>query len=430
LAEAGTISVLCQCGKKLKAPSTAVGKKAKCPKCGNIVVVKLPPPPPEDDGLDALYDLAQESEQAAANQEFAPRCPGCFRELPSGAVLCTNCGYDTRSGKSIKPKVETLTSPAAMAVAQAKQGKKGKPVDMMAPQGSFLKGLAASIGAASAGAIVWFLIAWGTGYEIYFVVLGIGALAGLGMQWGQEGYSYLGGFTAAAVTFVVMVLARIAVVVALLLPMMRAEEAEEAALQMPDLEMYDERVVEKLHEDELKVMKVEPGDEDKKQNVAAYQAVEKKLKAMPKAQYNAMVAKFDQDEREQELAGYLTEDLIKKQFNVHPDSATGQQWEMASKQAKEKMASMTQAQKDAEHKKLAAAEEKELQEQIAKAKAERAARKARGEDDGSGAAAGAAAAIGFVFIMFLVFGGFKGFLFTLGALFLAYRSASGSVSDS
>src|SRR4051812_45334705 len=124
LAEAtsGTISVVCSCGKKLKAPASAVGRKAKCPQCGNVLTVKPPPPPDEDNSLDALYDLAQESEQHAAQQQMAPRCPGCMREMAPGAVICTNCGYDTRKGKSVAPQVSTATgtkfNPAAAAAAE------------------------------------------------------------------------------------------------------------------------------------------------------------------------------------------------------------------------------------------------------------------------------------------------------------------------
>ena len=44
---------------------------------------------------------------------------------------------------------------------------------------------------AAAGALVWFLIGYFTGYSIGFVAMGVGALAGVGMQIGQKGYSKL-----------------------------------------------------------------------------------------------------------------------------------------------------------------------------------------------------------------------------------------------
>src|SRR5687768_8188919 len=137
---------MCSCGKKLKAPASAVGKKAKCPKCGNVLTVAPPPPPPEEDNsLDALYDLAQESEQHAAQQQMNPRCPSCMREMTPGAVVCTNCGYDTRKGKTLAPQVEGTQFNPAAAAAVAKSNKSAKQVvDKMAPQGAYWKGLLAS----------------------------------------------------------------------------------------------------------------------------------------------------------------------------------------------------------------------------------------------------------------------------------------------
>src|SRR5262245_11096642 len=103
--ETGKISVQCACGKKLKAPASAVGKKAKCPACGNVLTIEAPA---EDDSLGALYDLAEQADAAAkpsaADRDDSARCPGCMSAMPPGAVLCTNCGFDTRSGKKIVTK--------------------------------------------------------------------------------------------------------------------------------------------------------------------------------------------------------------------------------------------------------------------------------------------------------------------------------------
>ena len=462
LAEAtsGTISVLCSCGKKLKAPATAVGKKAKCPKCGNVLTVKAPPPPEEDNSLDALYDLAQESEQHAAQQEMAPRCPNCMREMTPGAVLCTNCGYDTRKGKSVAATAAPVAAgtrfdPAKAAAAEA-AAKNRKPTDKMAPQGSFIKGIAGCIGGAAIGAFIWFLVAWGTGYELYFLVLVVGALAGLGMAWGQEGYSNSGGVVAVAVTFVMMIIARFAVVIAIIVPHMVAQATKLATQKeeerMPDLSMYDERVVQQFYEEQRKVQKpvaAEPtpapkssssdeGDESDegehvdKQEVAIYKAVEKKLKAMPKAQYDALVKKYDDEEKAERLESLVTEDILKMVIGVHPDRASSVEYDQAQKGAKEKIAKMTPAERDAEYKRLNAAHEKAIAEARAEYQKERAARAAargRTVEEEESTARGAAVAIGAIVIFFLIFGGFWGIIFTLMALALAYRTASGSVTS-
>ena len=474
-ATSSTISVMCSCGKKLKAPASAAGKKAKCPKCGNILTVKPPPPPPEDDNsLDALYDLAQESEQHAAQQQLAPRCPGCMREMMPGDVICTNCGYDTRKGKAIgaaaaAPVAGTAYDPGKAAAAALDYGKKGKKgvVDKMAPQGPFWKGLVFSGVGALAGAFVWIGIAYATGYWGMLPVLLVALLAGLGMQRGQEGYSYLGGFTAAAITFVVMFVARFAVVMAIAIPMIRAEDAreqaeeqrtaeEEEAMRMPDFDAYDDRVVHALYEAEVKAMKgkaapVKPqakpkaDDEDEdlediadangfneKQRIAAYQAVEKKLKAMPETQYKAMVAKFEKDEEADRLHAYVREDIITGVIGTHPSRASSVEWDQAEHGAKEKIAKMTQPQRDAEYKRLRAQHEKASAAALEEAKRQEAARQAaRTEDDiaAERATRNAAVALGGVIIVLMVFGGIRGIILILLALGLAYRTASGSVGD-
>jgi len=471
LAEASTstISVQCSCGKKLKAPASAVGKKAKCPKCGNVLTIAAPPPVDEDNSLDALYDLAQESEQHAAQQQMAPRCSGCMREMAPGAVICTNCGYDTRKGKAITPQVAgaamgtaaagTKYDPARAAAAAIDYGTKGKKgvVDKMAPQGPFWKGMLASAGGAGIGAFLWVLIAWGTGYWGMLPVFLVAVGAGFGMQWGQEGYSYAGGFTAAAITFIVTVLSRIAVVIALVVPHMVSDQLKSAKQKeeerMPDLSQYDERVVDKLLMEQRKLQKpaaaksaapapvASSDDEDEEESdeepvdleqVALYKAVEKKLQTMPKAEYDALVKKYDEQEKAEMLDYYVTEDILKMVIGVHPSRASSTEHDQAAKAAKEKIAKMTPAERDAEYKRLNAQKEKENAEMVAaakKAREERAAARGRTVEEEESTARGAVAAIGAIVIFFLIFNGFGGVFALILALGLAYRTASGSVSS-
>jgi hypothetical protein len=415
------ISVLCSCGKTLKAPASAVGKKAKCPKCGTVLTVQAPPPPPpppphaQPDSIDdALYDLADQSQQAAAQAPppLGPRCPQCMAEMAAGAVLCTRCGYDTRTGKSLRPSVQ-----------KAAPGKKSKKetVDKMAPQASFFKGLAASFGGALIGGIIWFLIAWGTGYELYFIALLVGALAGIGMQWGQQGYSYLGGFAAAGVTLVVMILAKVAVVAAVLLPIMRAEDAADGDGE------FDERVVDMLVEEHFKSRNIDPDEVSFDQHEAALRAVGKKLKKMPRQEYEALLAKVQEDETQEELVEYVTDEVLKNTMQVNPDDASDAQRVVAEKQAQKKVAAMTPAQRAAEHKRLTALAEAQAAKELAELeKALADEEDADGEGDKPSRGRSAAAAIGFVVILLLMFG-WKSIIFMLGALFIAYRTASGSV---
>jgi RsiW-degrading membrane proteinase PrsW (M82 family) len=59
----------CACGKKLKAPDTAAGKRARCPACQQINTIPTPPAPEEDNPFDP-YDLAEEPPP-----DFAPPAP-------------------------------------------------------------------------------------------------------------------------------------------------------------------------------------------------------------------------------------------------------------------------------------------------------------------------------------------------------------------
>ena len=82
-------------------------------------------------------------------------------------------------------------------------------------------GLLVSAGLATLGGIIWFLVTWGTGRDFYILCVLIGILAGAGMRAGQKGVSMAGGFGAAGVSLVVLILARLAVVIAILIPMLK-----------------------------------------------------------------------------------------------------------------------------------------------------------------------------------------------------------------
>ena len=232
-----------------------------------------------------------------------------------------------------------------------------------------------------------------------------------------------------------MFLARLAVIVALVLPGWNEggdfddEDSQDSALAI-DLDDYDERIVDDLYEKELRAKKVEEDEETDEQAEAAYKAVEKKLKGMPKSEYNALVAKFDREEQAEELEMYLADEILLKEHGVNPDAASEVQSEQANKAAKERVAKMSPTQRDAEYKRLAAQEEKELAAEEAKDKAELAAKRARGEDTGERAARNAAVAVVSIVVFLAIFGGFKGVFWTILALGLAYRTASGSISES
>jgi hypothetical protein len=239
------ISVVCSCGKRLKAPASAAGKKARCPACSNVVVLSSaptgvtpvtaaprvaapvarvaaatpPPPPPQpesDDPFGALYELAEQAKPAAASAAVttANVCPQCRSTMADSAVLCTNCGYDTRTGKSL---ASATAGPAAAGPVLNYRGaptpakKPPKPVDYMAPDGSLVMGVVLSAVFALIASSVWIGVAWATGLTIGYIAILIGIGAGVGMQIGHRGYSKAGGVIASFMTIIAIIIAKIIV---------------------------------------------------------------------------------------------------------------------------------------------------------------------------------------------------------------------------
>jgi hypothetical protein len=112
------ISVFCpKCGKKLKAPDTAAGKKAKCPQCQTVLTLPAAgtvqdevldaeaiTPPGADLGGGQTYDMADGGEVpmappplpagapgAGGGEQPRRPCPMCGEMIPVNAVQCRFC---------------------------------------------------------------------------------------------------------------------------------------------------------------------------------------------------------------------------------------------------------------------------------------------------------------------------------------------------
>jgi hypothetical protein len=412
---------------------------------------KAPPPPPpppapadEDDALGGLYELAAQEKQARTSGALdeSPRCPKCFNEIPAGGVLCTNCGFDLRTRKQLTvQKGDAPAKPKAggMFGGGSSGGKKVK--DKMAPQGSFLIGIACCAGFAMAGALIWFLIGYFTGYTIGFVAMGVGALAGVGMQIGQKGYSKLGGLVAAGMTFIAIIIANIAIAVALLAHP-AGESKHEAKLEEQEQKLdqeeakYDERVLEEFQQEAAKASrgaaKTNAADEDsgdeedtsyRRKEIAQRQAALDKVKAMTKEQYDAEVAKLDEKEERRELISLLTEeDLRKRNVSIH-QSSYEDHYNDAHNKATQQVSALTRDQVKAQLGPKQAQAEAEMKKRIEDAKADM---KAKGYDEESGASAGVKVGL-FIIVILLIFG-WKTIWFLFLGMFFAYRTAAGAVS--
>ncbi|MGB7156785.1 MAG: hypothetical protein WBD40_01885, partial [Tepidisphaeraceae bacterium] len=90
------------CGKSYKWKPELAGKKVKC-KCGTVMSAPAAPPVEEERevDLDGLYELAAEEKKSAKRQQEEPvgfRCPSCHSDIAIGAVLCTSCGFNLKTG--------------------------------------------------------------------------------------------------------------------------------------------------------------------------------------------------------------------------------------------------------------------------------------------------------------------------------------------
>ena len=268
--DAGTISVLCKCGKKLKAPASAVGRKAKCPKCGNVLTVEAPPPAPADELDDAMYDLAADAQSAA--KHASP---------PPVAVAAPTAAKST-----VAPK------PAARGTAYVPALQTKVEVEKPKPSGSMLKGAIISAVFAFLGALIWFGIAKATNREIGWVAWGVGIAAGFGMMIGYNGTSVSAGAVAAAIAVAGILLGKWMVFSAVF-----TQTANEMTQQLERL-TDDQKVLVVVTHDQLKKQGLDPDLSTEKQDEAARAEARKIIAKMDAATKAADVKKFSDELKE------------------------------------------------------------------------------------------------------------------------------------
>jgi hypothetical protein len=122
------IHIVCpKCGKQVKAPENALGKKVRCKFCQAAFVAstgegKAPPAksakPPAAKGAKSPADkktnkparLTLDDEEDDPNPyilqdvSLAPRCPDCANEVEEGQVICLHCGYNLRTREKAKTR--------------------------------------------------------------------------------------------------------------------------------------------------------------------------------------------------------------------------------------------------------------------------------------------------------------------------------------
>jgi hypothetical protein len=131
------ILIVCpKCGKQIKAPEDALGKKVRCKFCQAAFVAstggpKTPGRSPAERGNEGKKSAKPPADKAAAKPakpdlddeddddpnpyrlvdvSLAPRCPDCANEIDEGQVVCLHCGYNLRTREKAKTrKVYDLT---------------------------------------------------------------------------------------------------------------------------------------------------------------------------------------------------------------------------------------------------------------------------------------------------------------------------------
>jgi hypothetical protein len=416
------------------------------------VLEEVPSHPPAEPSLDFLSNLdelaAQEAKAAAvaeANDDRL-RCPNCLQAMNRGDILCVNCGYDVRRGKVHDTKTE-VAKPAGKGVLGYFRKDPGKK-DALAPQGSFALGLLASFGFALVAAIPWILVVYLTDRDFYYLELLVGVAAGFGMQVGQKGYSSLGGWAAAGMTFIVLVVARVGVVIAVLIPLavkqVRAAAVVQkatAAAATQKAAQRDPRIAYMMAREDLakRGIDLDSDDLDAKtlaQVEDAQKRADDRLKKMSDKDYKAMLPKLEDDEiRARFISHQMDSELRSMGLNPDFQRIEPHNYKIARENIKKRVDAMTPAQRKAELKKLDDRALAELQEMMAHSTAVPLASELEGKSDKNTTADSDSAndsssskhGTGFVFGFLLVFAIIP-LIFMLLSMAAAYRTAAGSVS--
>jgi hypothetical protein len=321
-------------------------------------------PEDHDDAADdpnALYGLADAEAAAAqaAAQDDRVLCPKCMHVIPRGVALCANCGHD--------PSV-ALPPPPLPSQSAGTEETEGEGSWLKRP--SLGRGILFCVGASVLASFVWLMIAYGTRGDRYFLAILVGAAAGVGMKTGFKDESLPAGFIAAGVTVLISVIARTILIAAVLIPAHnraeRARVAHEKAvheerqrlLDEQEAESRDPRAAHLLAAKELKSQGIDPErDYDdagiRKKIADANDRAEKKVKEMPRSEYEKLLPPLEAEDIRQTLISQSLDPQLRK-MGLNPDFQRiyPEQIEAAQKAVLESVNKMTPAQQRAELKKI------------------------------------------------------------------------------
>ncbi len=159
------ISVTCRCQAKFAAPDKLAGKRVKCPKCQQALLIpgqRLPSEAAAARKPASATPVPTSSENTPAAD--APPCPACKQPFPPEKVVCTNCAYSRRLKRRIKSAATPTTpKPAATKEKKPKKAKLRKRAPSRFDGGKVIVGL---------GIMFFSLIG-------FFALLGVGFIVAL-----------------------------------------------------------------------------------------------------------------------------------------------------------------------------------------------------------------------------------------------------------
>lgn len=185
------ISVTCRCQAKFAAPDKLAGKRVKCPKCQQALLIPGQRQPSQTVSAPARSPApavpgSNSTETAPAAD--APPCPSCKQPFPPEKVVCTNCAYSRR----LKRRIKAAAAPAVSKPVATKEKKpKKKKVRPRGPSkfdgGKVVLGLGMMF-----LSVIGFFALLGVGFFVALPVLGF--FSGFGMVLnGLFGETPLGG---------------------------------------------------------------------------------------------------------------------------------------------------------------------------------------------------------------------------------------------
>lgn len=293
-AESDIISINCpSCSKRLRYPSSAIGRHARCSGCNDKFLVEDPADAPapalagvsdeparssriegDDDGLFNLLADAEASGEALAEQ---PDRPADFAPAEIRPVTSTS---------------ETRRMTARPAQDAGDEEGRGSIMERLyAAMGSLAIGCVLSAMGALIGAFIWFGIAKGTGYHIGYVAVGVGGLAGLGMQMGTRRESILAGVIAALFGMAGIFTGNMMYVAWVEMPRLQAEAKAIAST----LEYQREQVVWAEAEKILLAKGLDPAETSDEQNEAAEAEAEKRVAKLSESEVRSRFTTLSQD---------------------------------------------------------------------------------------------------------------------------------------